>query len=232
MRDVTGPPAGLTGNKLKLIALVSMTLDHIGALLVANPLLRIIGRLAFPIFAYMIAEGCAHSRDRKRYLLQMAALAAAIQAVYFLVMSSLTQSVLVTFSLSICLIFLLDRARRDPTPAGIMAALGALCGIFFLCEILPGLLRKTDFRVDYGFCGVMLPVLVYFGRNRWEKLTLFALGTVALGLYHGGLQWFALAAVVLVAFYNGRRGKCRMKYLFYVYYPAHLAVIWLIGLVM
>ena len=57
---------GLTGNQLKLIALVTMTIDHIGMQLFPRVrLLRIIGRLAFPIFAYMIAEGCRYTRNRR-----------------------------------------------------------------------------------------------------------------------------------------------------------------------
>ena len=69
--------AGFTGNELKLIALVSMTCDHVGLQLLPNVLfLRILGRLAFPIFAYMIAEGCRYTRSRKKYLLRMVSLAA------------------------------------------------------------------------------------------------------------------------------------------------------------
>ena len=57
---------GLTNNQLKLIAMLSMLIDHVGMLLFPGVrVLRIIGRLAFPIFAYMIAEGCAHTRSRR-----------------------------------------------------------------------------------------------------------------------------------------------------------------------
>ena len=73
---------GFTGNQLKLIALISMTCDHVGLQLLPDVLiLRIIGRLALPIFAYMIAEGCRYTRNRKRYLLRMAGLAALCQGV-------------------------------------------------------------------------------------------------------------------------------------------------------
>ena len=57
---------GLTGNQLKLIALITMTIDHVGMMLLPQlRILRAIGRIAFPIFAYMIAEGCRHTRNRK-----------------------------------------------------------------------------------------------------------------------------------------------------------------------
>ena len=221
---------GLSGSQLKLIALGSMTCDHVGALLVESTPLRIIGRLSFPIFACMIAEGCAHTHSRGRYLRNMAALALVCQLVCLVVGGSLTQCVPVTFCLSIGLIYLLDWARARQSAGGWLAALGALCGVFFLCEVLPELLKETDFRVEYGFCGVMLPVLCYIGRDRREKLALFTLGTAALRLDSVALQWFGMGAVVLMAFYNGQRGKRPMKRLFYIYYPAHLALIWLIRL--
>ena len=65
----------LTGNQLKIFALIAMTLDHIGLeLLPQYPFLRIIGRLAFPLFAYMIAEGCRYTKNRTRYLLCIASM--------------------------------------------------------------------------------------------------------------------------------------------------------------
>ena len=61
---------GLTGNQLKLIALFAMTCDHVGMQIFPQLLwLRMIGRLAMPIYAFMIAEGCRHTRNRKKYLL-------------------------------------------------------------------------------------------------------------------------------------------------------------------
>ena len=60
----------LSGNQLKLIALAAMTIDHIGAYLIPDMVIfRIIGRIAFPIFAYMLAEGCRYTRNRMKYML-------------------------------------------------------------------------------------------------------------------------------------------------------------------
>ena len=81
---------GFTNNQLKLIALVSMTVDHVGMVLFPKAMwLRLIGRLAFPIFAYMIAEGCRNTKGMTRYLGTLAASAAVCQLVYFFVMGSL-----------------------------------------------------------------------------------------------------------------------------------------------
>ena len=73
---------GLTNNQLKALAMVSMLLDHVGLMLLPEwNFLRILGRLAFPIFAYMIAEGCRHTKNRRKYLLTLLIMALGIQAV-------------------------------------------------------------------------------------------------------------------------------------------------------
>ena len=105
--------AGLTGNQLKLLALFAMTCDHVGLQLLPQfIILRIIGRLAAPLFAYMIAEGCRYTHDRGRYLGRLLGMAALCQIAYFAAMRSLYQCIFVTFSLSVCLIYALDSAVR------------------------------------------------------------------------------------------------------------------------
>ena len=111
-------PKLLTNNQLKILALIAMTADHVGLqLLPQYGILRIIGRLAFPIFAYMIAEGCTYTKNRKRYLGTLAAMAALFQIVYLVAMDSVYQGIFVTFTLSVCLIFTIDRAREQKTPS-------------------------------------------------------------------------------------------------------------------
>lgn len=220
---------GLSNNQLKLIALLTMTVDHIGAYLFPRiMLLRIIGRIAYPIFAYMIAEGCYYTRRPGRYIGSMAVLAAVCQIVYFFFAGSLYMYIPVTFTLSIGLIFLLKRAMENPDEKNFaLFGLGML-GVLAVTEFLP-LLPGTDFGVDYGFFGVMLPVAVYAGKTRWQKLLLAAVMLVLLGIQNSSMQLWALLSLPLLALYNGQRGKWKMKWLFYIYYPAHLAVIYLIG---
>lgn len=216
----------LTSNQLKLLALVTMTVDHIGVqLLPQYPLLRIIGRLAFPIYAYMIAEGCAHTKNRKKYLLQMAGLALLCQLVYFFAMGSLFQCILVTFTLSILLIYAYDTGSRP-------RILLTLLGVTFVTVTLPRLLPGTDFAVDYGFFGVLLPLAVHLGETRPQKLLAAALCLVLLALQLGGVQWFGLLALLPLALYSGKRGNRRLKWLFYGYYPLHLAAIYGISLLL
>lgn len=233
LQSQTQTRPGLSGNQLKLLALAAMTCDHIAVAFFPRAVfLRIIGRLAFPIFAYMIAEGCTHTKNRKKYLLSMAALALVCQVVYWIAMGSLYQCVLVTFSLSIGLIYLLDHVKRKKNNLSKLWGLLGFVGAYFLCEILPDLLVGTDYHIDYGIWGVFLPVLVFFGKERRQKLVHFACGLVLLSFRLGGIQWFCLTTVLLIALYSGRRGKLRMKYLFYIYYPAHLVLIQLISILL
>ena len=220
---------GLPGNQLKLIALLSMTLDHIGLELFPQyPILRIIGRLAYPIFAYMIAEGCRYTRSMSRYLGTVALTAAVCQMVYAVAMGSVYQCILVTFSLSIGLIWLIEKARRDKTVLAWLLVAAGFAGVVFICEGLPRLLPGTDFRVDYGIVGVLVPVLIYLGKGKQSAFIMAALGLACLAEVYGFAQWFALLALPLLALYNGQRGKWKMKAFFYLYFPAHLLILHII----
>ena len=221
---------GLSGNQLKLIAMLTMTLDHIGLYLLPQvQWLRILGRLSLPIYAYMIAEGCRYTHSRKGYFARIAFLAAICQGVYFLAMGSLYQCILVTFCLSIGMIFCLDAMRRSNTWISRGLFVLAVWGAGFVCEILPALLPGTDFAVDYGFFGALLPVLAYWGKDRNQKVLLMGVGLVLLALDLGGIQWYALGALPLLLCYTGKKGRHSLGMVFYLYYPVHLVVIYLLG---
>ena len=215
----TQTKSGLTGNQLKLIALITMTVDHIGMLLLPRlMILRIIGRIAMPLYAYMIAEGCRYTHDRRRYFLRLAGLALVCQIVYYFADRSLYQCILVTFSMSVLCIRAVDTARRKGGAFWMLAA-AALLGAGIICELLP--VKISGFGVDYGFFGVLLPVILYyFGKNGIVP------GMLLLCLSIGDLQWWALAAVPLMLLYNGQRGSRSLGWVFYLYYPLHLAVLY------
>ena len=233
MNAQTKTRLGLTGNQLKLLALITMTCDHIGVSLFPQcTALRIIGRLSLPIFAYMIAEGCRYTRNRTKYFFHMAVLALVCQVVYFFAMGSLYQCILVTFSLSILLIYSLDYAEKHKTVSSWGGFILLAAVIFFLSTLLPALLPHTNYGIDYGFFGIVLPLLVFLGNTPHQRLLLTASGLCLLALDYGGIQWFSLASIPILALYTGTRGQSKIKYLFYIYYPAHLVVIYLLSLVL
>jgi hypothetical protein len=219
---------GLTGNQLKIIAMITMTCDHVGMQIFPHLVwLRLVGRLAMPIYAYMIAEGCRHTRDRKKYLLRLLGMGVLCQVVYLIAMGSFYQCILITFSLSVVLICLLDRAEKEKTAKANMALYGAVLPVFFICVVLPDLLPNTDFRIDYGLPGVLLPVLIYGAGTKGLML-----GLALVAMKYGGIQWPAYLSVPLLLRYNGQRGKANIGKLFYWYYPIHLVAIYGISLLL
>lgn len=222
----------MTSNQLKLIAMVLMTIDHVGVELFPQMrILRIIGRLTFPIFAYMIAEGCVHTKNRKKYLLTIVAFAAVCQLVYLVAMGSLYMCILVTFTLSIILIYAFANAAKHKSVMGWILFAATLAAVYFVAEIVPVKFNVGDFYIDYGFAGIIVPLFVYIGRNKWEKLILLVVSLILLSISIGGYQWYCLLAVPLLTLYNGRRGEWKMKYLFYFYYPLHLVAIYFLSFI-
>lgn len=218
---------GLNNNQLKMIGMAVMLLDHAGIILFPQcEILRIIGRLGFPIFAYMISEGCLYTRNRRRYLVTLLSMAIVIQAVYFIAMRSLYQNILVTFSLSVMTVFAIDAFIKNKNVKYGVIMWVTLSVVVFLSVIAPLLFKDHGFVIDYGFFGVLLPVAVYYARGKICKLASVALILVIRGLLYGELKWFALLSLPLLFLYNGERGKAGMKYVFYIFYPVHLVILY------
>lgn len=221
---------GFSGNQLKLLALICMTIDHIGLFLLPRyTILRIIGRLAFPVFAWMIAEGCRYTRSMGKYLISIAVVGVLYQLEYFLLTGSMKMNILITFSLSVGLCWVLKATREKSNRWLGVLRLAALAAVFLLTDIVPLLLKKTDYAIDYGFIGVLLPVAIYLAQGKKQQLLAAGAMLCLLAIWSGWtVQWASLLAVPLLAMYSGQRGKGRLKWLFYVYYPAHLTVLWLL----
>lgn len=215
---------GISATGLKLLALVTMTIDHIGFMFFPGvALFRIIGRLAYPIFSFMIAEGCRYTRSKKKYFLSVFLMALLCQVVYFIADGSLYMCVLVNFSMAILIIYAQQAFNRNRALWWMPALL--LLGLVLVCGVLPERLAAYGFRIDYGFCGVLLPVIISQSREPRLRLALTALGLVMVALPMGGVQWWGLLALFPLALYNGKPGRLRLKYFFYLYYPLHLAAL-------
>jgi len=216
----------LSGNALKIIAAVAMVLDHAGLMFFpGNKVLRILGRLAFPIFAFMIAEGCKYTRNRLRYFLQLFILAAVCQIVYFLVDGSMYLSILFTFSSSLLMIFSLQHWKEQPSAGRAVLFLLSVGAVWLLNQI---------FTIDYGFWGCMVPLFAALPHGTaFDRIPVsvaaLGLGLLILAFSLGGWQMWAMAALPLLLLYSGKRGKAKMKYFFYVFYPAHLAILQLLA---
>lgn len=222
----------MSGNMLKMIALIAMTIDHLGMIMFPEyEWMRIVGRVAFPIFAFMIAEGCRYTKNRAKYLSQIGFLGIGMQMVLYFATGSLYQSVFISFSLAIILIYTVDRAKSEQKIEYWLYVGAAVLLVTFLCFGLTDILEKTDYDIDYNIVGILIPIMCYFTENRRRKIWVFALGLIALSVYYGGIQWYCLLAIPLVGMYNYRKGKANIKNFFYYYYPAHMCLIYVIDMI-
>ncbi len=236
-------------NALKVIACVTMLIDHIGVILFPGQMVfRYIGRLAMPIFAFFIGEGCLYTRDRKKYFLRVFLMGLVCQGVY-LVNSLVNKTddyldfnILLTFSCSLilCRSFLeFKEALSEKKEKSLCAAKGMtffFVLIFFwgVCVLQEKGVLKTSF--DYGFFGIILPCFAAVSKEKKVKLSVFAAGLVIfiLGLKHYRfdvlLSVCTFIPMLFLLLYNGKPGKLNMKWGFYLFYPMHLAVLYIISM--
>ena len=235
-----------SNNTLKIIAAVAMVCDHVGALLFPKIMfLRIIGRIAFPIFAFLIAEGAKHTKNKLRHIIVFASFAAVVQAGYFIFNPSIEMSVLVTFTLSLLMIYALDGLKAAFFAVKPSKRKIALTAALFVGSV--GLAVAFDYflDMDYGLSGALLPLFpAIFTSPRGDgapaifkkadtkivRILATAIGTFALCFNYGGIQFYALLSIPLLLLYSEKRGRLKMKYFFYVFYPLHLVIIYGIGL--
>ena len=222
----------LNANALKLIALVSMVIDHVGAMLFPSILwLRCLGRIALPIFAYMVAEGCLHTRNTRKYFLRIFILGLLCQVVFFFVYGTLYLSTLISFSLSILAISLLEHLNAE-TKKPMFVFYNLLVILFvlvMLCLIKPPhFMDRYQLMLDYGIYPFAIPIILYFlPTKEWRILALIPL-LYLLSLDFTWEQQFAFFALPILLLYNGEKGKANLKHFFYIAYPMHLVLIFIV----
>lgn len=208
----------MTGFQLKLLAMLAMTADHIGAIFFPEiPLLRWIGRLAMPVLCFFIGEGLRHTRSPRRYLLRLTGFALLSELPFDLAFYGGIewghQNVYFTLALGLLALWAIQSRGMEGWLLALTAALAA--------ELL---------GCDYGMYGVLLILLLdRFHRARSEQLA----GAALLNLAFFGLQTqtLSLIALPLLWLYNGKRGRDDRR-LFYLYYPAHLCVLGILRFVL
>lgn len=240
----------MTAFTLRLIALISMLFDHIGYCFGISPL-RLIGRLAFPLYVYLIVNGYRHTRNRVRYALRLGVMAIVSQIPFSLFESGkilqLKCNVMVTLLLILLTVWgtdVLAKTHFAPCPAV----------VFFLITYF-GMIK-----CDYGCRGILLALVFWYFE---DKPVLLWLGTfVSIMFYYllsiakfcalfllgrggvfpmpdtwGFVQLFALLSLPLIQLYNGKRGYApkspvaakALQYGFYWFYPVHLLILYFIA---
>lgn len=225
-----------------------MLLDHMGYLLFPSVIwLRAVGRLALPIFAFMISEGAKYTKNRLRYFLTVLIFGVVCQTPYILMENDWHLNIFLTFALSILIIYSLDYFKKCMLNRNCKITFKALSLLLLLVAIVGTLHLNTKIlsvHFDYGFYGCIMavfasiPTLNGVSAPEWVRYVdnipvrilcmLFPLFIFSHSV--GGYQYASLLALPLLLLYSGKRGKYNMKYFFYFFYPLHIVIIYGISL--
>lgn len=239
---------GLTGSQLKWIAIITMLIDHIGVALLEigllpkvsdavlggnsfdyvmedyhfwylfDDILRSIGRLAFPIFCFLLVEGFLHTKNAKKYALRLGLFALISEIPFDLAFNGRLlefsyQNVFFTLFIGLLMLICLRYFEETLPPH--------ISWLRFIVA-LTAILLASFLRTDYDAFGIMLIFLIYEFRSL-PKLRCIA-GAILM-LFNSTTGWLAF---ILLWFYNGERGRQLPKYFFYAFYPVHLMLLWLV----
>lgn len=219
----------LSGSVLKLIAVITMLIDHTGYAFSALPvlrqplftafnqtvtiyfILRKIGRLAFPIYCFLIGEGLRHTRNQIKYLLRLLLFAVISEVPYNLLvsgdlLSKANQNVFFTLFLGALAIYFFQNVKNGLLKAVLMLAVLGVSAVF---------------KADYGAAGVVAILLLYVLQGHPIVQAMAGYPLFGSGAY-------ATAAFIPIAMYNGQRGFIQspiLKYAFYLFYPAHMLLL-------
>ncbi|MFA9396939.1 MAG: TraX family protein [Clostridiaceae bacterium] len=225
----------MNNTQLKILACFIMLIDHIGAIFFPDYfILRLIGRLAFPIFAYLIAMGYTYTHNIKNYFRRLILFALISQIPFYLAFkneigNSLYLNIFFTLFLGLLSLYFYDKLDNN---------------IKYLSPFIFGLIAEF-ISTDYGLFGVLTIFLFYLFKDNFKKLVfsqiilniLNSLSYVFIILsenYNISIfsvqvwnECFSLFALFFIFIYNKKKGK-GLKYIFYIFYPLHLLILFLI----
>jgi hypothetical protein len=231
----------LDGFTLKMIAIITMTIDHTAAVLTCGDwywLMRGIGRISFPIYCFLLVEGYFHTKSVGRYALRLLIAAAVSELPFDLAIGGHfpdwdDQSVMLTLLIGLVTVYLVDRSKKwaeklCATKATQRILWGAMA-VVFSCG---GVALAERLSSDYGGRGILVILLFYFLREKPVLLTAALL--VYLYREFWWLEAIGTLAMIPISMYNGKRGPMPGgkvgQWFFYLYYPLHLGVLVLIAM--
>lgn len=236
----------LSSNGIKFIAAFCMLCDHVGYIFFPKVIaFRFIGRIAFPLFAFMIAEGCRYTRNKLKHFLTVALFAFTCQLGLFIFDKDMGMSqinVFVTFTFSIIMIYALQAFYERLFSKDVKAYEKIFFGIIFIATIFAVYYISLYISFDYGFFGALIPLFASVFMlpgvcdirwlkvldNKYMHILTLGMGVslmVFLSKKFVSIKWCALLSLVVLLFYSGRKGKLKTKYFFYVFYPLHLVLL-------
>ena len=240
---------GLTSNKLKIIAIILMILDHIGYYFVsyiskeAFDVLRFFGRMAMPVFAFLIVQGFFHTKDIKMYIFKLFVTATIFQGLlfglgiinqayvsnYYIVINTYL-NILYSFVLSLALLWLID--KKDILKNKVLRYILKLVGIAVIVLVYHLVDLELGLRVPVTILGFYIAEKIKRSGKSAEVSQVVMLITLALALFadYKNLQFNlpSILSLFLISLYNGERGK-KSKWIstaFYVFYPLHHVILY------
>ena len=207
---------GVSGFALKWIAIISMLIDHTGAVLFPQYLqLRMIGRIAFPIYCFLLVEGAAHTKDIRKYEIRLFLFALLSEIPFDLAFFGRPyfghQNVFFTLFLGLVVVEQYQKRRQKLSSF-----------LIFIAAMAAAELLHTD----YGAAGIIF-ILLFYLLYPYAVGKQAAFAAMNFLLYGAGVQAYAGLAAFPMLLYNGKRGPS-MKYFFYAFYPLHLLALYVI----
>lgn len=206
-----------------------MLFDHIGDAIIGKfSFFNLIGRIAFPIFAFQAVQGYIHTKDFKKHMIKLLIFACISQISFMLFLSTFTDTfalnIFFTFFLGLLTLFLYDKCKSK--------ILG------FIVIIISSIIGEL-IKVDYGAFGLLLIFAFYFFKDKKifmlisSILLCFAnyipniLQYPSLYVYYLLYALFTCFSLIFICFYNKKEGP-KSKYFFYIFYPLHLLILYII----
>ena len=236
-----------------------MVIDHVGYIIFPNVLtFRIIGRISFPIFAFMIANGTKYTKNKLKYFLLIFGCGVAYQLFLWFYMRETLMGIFITFSFSILICYSIEFFKKTLLVDGFKPVIKVLSGVLVVGVFALTYIANCYLDIDYSFFGCITPAIVsicFFKGKGFENkplspvydkikildnnyiavllLALSLIGVWLTGVHYSirYIQPFSFIAIILLLLYNGKRGNAKMKYFFYIFYPMHLAIIYGISMI-
>lgn len=215
---------------LKILAILAMLLDHIAAVFLSPInmpylLMRGFGRIAFPIFCFLIVEGYYHTRDVKKYIIRLAGFALVSEIPFDLCFKQRPfywqhQNVFFTLALGLVTIYAIDEIKKRFLDSYIKAL------VLQFAVIILAMTAAWFLSTDYSMLGILIIIAFYVGRGNIIQI---AISICIVTLYLGNtFQLYSLLALIPIYLYNGKKGPS-MRYVFYVFYPAHMLILYVMS---
>lgn len=225
----------MTGFVLKIIAVITMILDHVRYAVPVTEcfITKYGGRLSFPIFAFLITEGLIHTKSRKKYFMRMLAFACISQIPFMLfrtlILDKFMLNIMFTFLFAILGIVIVEFFHDREELSNLYKFFIVVATLFTI------LLVGYKIPVDYGWFGILTVWLFYFIRDKKFLRTVSYIILVIIYYISRFIPHIELIDIwsvvctalpgIIILFYNGREGK-KLKYFFYLFYPIHMLIIY------